>query len=595
MHNKTNRFIQWLKYNEFRLIGLTFLLSVILGYIGFHQYYERAHEDVNALQLLYLSFQLLVMESGAVDRPDLVPVALHIARWLAPAVLAYAVFKTIFSVLSKEIYSLKLRNYKEHVIICGLGEKGQRLADSFYERGDKIVIIEKDSHNNLINHNKSRGIVVLNGNALDTTILKKVRVNQAKYLIAVTGNDTANVELLTLVREIKNKRPHNVFLTCFAHIQDSKLKSLLYDNDLFYETHDNYDARIFNIYDNIARIALKNYAPDKYCKVIDKSDPPPHILILGCGNLGEAILMQIARVAHYINDKRTILTVIDEKAKEYRSKLRIRIPKIREICNVRFIEKDPELLTRTFLTKLQSKQPFSIIYYCLENDTTEIDTLKRFKTILPNSKAVSVIFTNPNTPLPNSLKEDKKIFSIELIHEACSADVVVEEELDKFAALIHEDYLKRAKENYKELVEQFKQEGWDTPKPKPIMVEWNKLNEEYRDNNRSQADHIDVKLRAIECEACPLNDKRNEYDFTSNKELMTALAKMEHRRWNANRWLAGWRLGKRNDELKTHPDLLPWEDLDKETQDYDIKAVANIPHLLKENNEKVCKDNQARN
>ena len=593
MLNKNHSFVQWLKYNEFRLIGFAFIISIVLGYIGFYQYYESANEKADAFHILYLTFQLFVMESGSVERPELASVFLHIARWFAPAVLAYTLLKTIISVLEHEIYLLKLRNFKNHVVVCGLSTKGQRLADTFHERGEKIVIIEKDAGNNLIEHNKGKGIVVLKENALDTTILKKARVNQAKYLVAVTGNDINNVEILSLARKIKHKKPQNIYLTCFAHIQDSKLKSLLYDHEIFYKTHDNFDARIFNTYDNIARIALKNYAPDKYCKVIDKSDPPPHILILGCGNLGEAILMQITRVAHYINDKRTILTVIDKKAKEYGSKLKIRIPKIREIIDVKFIDKDPELLTRTFLTKLQSKQPFSIIYYCLEDDTTEIDTLKRFKTILPNSKAVSVIFTNPNTPLPKSLKEDEKIYSIELIQEACSADVVVEEELDKFAALIHKDYLKRAKENYKELVEQFKQEGWDPPKPKPIMVEWIKLNEEYRDNNRSQADHIDVKLRAIECEACPLDDEREEFNFTSDKNLMIELAKMEHRRWNANRWLAGWRLGKRNDELKMHPDLLPWEDLDSETQGYDIEAVANIPHLLRENNEKVCKVNQA--
>ena len=166
---------------------------------------------------------------------------------------------------------------------------------------------------------------------------------------------------------------------------------------------------------------------------------------------------------------------------------------------------------------------------------------------------------------------------------------MVDEELDKLAMLIHNDYLKRAKDDYQKLLADCMKEGKEIPVPKPIMVEWEKLNEEYRDNNRSQADHIDVKLRAIECEACPVDDTRDEFDFTSDKEIMTDLAKMEHRRWNANRWLAGWRLGERNDELKTHPDLLPWEKLDKETQDYDIEAVANIPHLLKENNEKVCR------
>ena len=411
MLNKNHSFIQWLKYNEFRLIGFSFILSVVLGYIGFYQYYESANENADAFHILYLTFQLFVMESGAVDKPELASVFLHIARWLAPAVLAYTLLKTILSVLKHEIYLLQLRNYKNHVIVCGLGTKGQRLADTFHERGEKVVIIEKNAENNLINHYKVRGVIVLIENALDVTSLKKARVEHAKYLITVTENDIVNVNILNHAKEIKSKKNTNQYLTCFAHIQDSKLKALLYDHELFYKTYDNFDARIFNIYENAARVALHKYSPDKFCKVVQKTDPQPHILILGYGKLGKAIALQTFRVAHYRNDKKTLVTIIDEKASVCETKLKSRIPSLNEIADIRFITKDPEILNEESLSELQSVQPFTIIYFCLEDETSEIDTLSRIKQLLYNTKTILVVFTRPGTPIPESLKSDKRIQS----------------------------------------------------------------------------------------------------------------------------------------------------------------------------------------
>ena len=56
---------------------------------------------------------------------------------------------------------------------------------------------------------------------------------------------------------------------------------------------------------------------------------------------------------------------------------------------------------------------------------------------------------------------------------------------------------------------------------------------------------------------------------------------MEHARWNAERWLAGWRLGKKDLIKKTSPWLLPWEELPDEIKEFDRQAVREIPLRLK--------------
>jgi hypothetical protein len=59
------------------------------------------------------------------------------------------------------------------------------------------------------------------------------------------------------------------------------------------------------------------------------------------------------------------------------------------------------------------------------------------------------------------------------------------------------------------------------------------------------------------------------------------LARIEHRRWMAERFLDGWQYGAtRNDQQKLHPDLVPWEELDESTREYDRKPVMQIPSLL---------------
>jgi hypothetical protein len=49
------------------------------------------------------------------------------------------------------------------------------------------------------------------------------------------------------------------------------------------------------------------------------------------------------------------------------------------------------------------------------------------------------------------------------------------------------------------------------------------------------------------------------------------LAELEHERWNAQRRMDGWRhtTGKKSEPLRLHPSLVPYEDLDYDTQGYD--------------------------
>ncbi|MDX8341754.1 RyR domain-containing protein [Draconibacterium sp. IB214405] len=64
--------------------------------------------------------------------------------------------------------------------------------------------------------------------------------------------------------------------------------------------------------------------------------------------------------------------------------------------------------------------------------------------------------------------------------------------------------------------------------------------------------------------------------------LLEQLAKNVHNTWMTERINQGWRYGhRRNDELKTHPCLIDYEDLSEEEKNYDRNtALQTIQFIL---------------
>ena len=114
---------------------------------------------------------------------------------------------------------------------------------------------------------------------------------------------------------------------------------------------------------------------------------------------------------------------------------------------------------------------------------------------------------------------------------------------------------------------------------KPAAIPWDELPEFLKEFNRGQADHIGLKLDAVGCGLAPSRDWDAElFHFTA--EEVEKLSRMEHQRWWNERIADCWTLGPRDDKRKTHPCMVPWEQLSKEEQDKDRQAVVDLPELL---------------
>ncbi len=104
-----------------------------------------------------------------------------------------------------------------------------------------------------------------------------------------------------------------------------------------------------------------------------------------------------------------------------------------------------------------------------------------------------------------------------------------------------------------------------------------------KESNLDQARDIPAKVRALGYRIEHASDVAEGEERVSafEPEEIEMLARMEHKRWVNERLRHGWIFGaERDDERRTHPDLVPFDELTEASREYDRQAVAQIPRML---------------
>jgi voltage-gated potassium channel len=85
----------------------------------------------------------------------------------------------------------KIKDLKNHHIICGFGRVGHRVAEVFEVSRTTFVVI--DSKKETLDELESRGILSIIGDATSDSVLLEAGIQSAKGLVACSDSDVANV------------------------------------------------------------------------------------------------------------------------------------------------------------------------------------------------------------------------------------------------------------------------------------------------------------------------------------------------------------------------------------------------------------------
>jgi Trk K+ transport system NAD-binding subunit len=84
------------------------------------------------------------------------------------------------------------------VIIIGGGQVGQALAKRLEDRGENVVIIEEDEV--IVEQLRNAGYATVIGDGTDTDVLREAGAENAKIVVAATGDDDANLLVSQLAK-----------------------------------------------------------------------------------------------------------------------------------------------------------------------------------------------------------------------------------------------------------------------------------------------------------------------------------------------------------------------------------------------------------
>ncbi len=563
-----NLILPW--WQEFRwpVIGLLWLVALILGYVGADRYYaltpstpRRPHSDA-----LYSAIQLFFINWG---NPGPEPWQLEIARFLAPLVAFFTAMEALATVFYEQIQHMRMRRIRGHVIVCGLGEKGLRLAKAFREDGYRVVVIEQNGSNDLIPSCREVGAFVMLGNATEEGMLVRERVHEARYVVAVCGDDGANAEVAARTRDLVGS---SKALTCVAHIVDPELWYLLRKWET--ATAGAFRLQFFNVFDAGARAMLSAYPPFGNGA---KSGSPPHLLVVGAGRLGQSLIVNTARAwrdASQPADKLQI-TVVDPLADDIVADMCVHNPELPNVCALTTHSVEvgsPEFQRASFLADGAGRPDVSSVYVCVDNDARSLGSALSLLPHLKRTGVPIIVRMTENAGLATLLDDvgsrggsGLRVFG--LLDSTCQPEVVLGGTTEILARSIHAQYL------------QDQARLGHTVGDNPSLVSWDVLPEDLKESNRRQAGHISVKLNAIGCDLAPLTDW-NAGEFTFSAEEVDKMARLEHERWVSERKAAGWTFGPRNPERKTNPNLVPWADLPEESREFNRDFIRALPISL---------------
>jgi hypothetical protein len=542
---------------------------------------EAADADV-WLDSLYRTLQLFVLNWEASPRP--IPWMLQSARFLAVFVALSTVILALCQLFRERLGALFLWRRHDHVVVCGLGQKGIDLVHDLRAQGQQVVVIEgQEDHPDLAGC-RALGATVLVGPPADPLFLAQARVHRAATLLSLFQEDAASIETLMRAYRLNANRSQGR-LRCILQVFDHETRLLLEEHETFKNGHKPVSLELFNLFDIGAQVMLRE-SPALFRRAEIR-----RLLLVGMGWMGQTLLQrvlrswQIDRLARRQEQaaarpgptgpggklEALEVIIVDHDGRQIESHPAAHGLPGKEDCNLNFQEMDvqgPDFLAGKYLPPQDSGNTIDAAFVCLPDDRLALLTAVRLRDRFGPSLPIVVRMTSRRGGAELLTAPGmESVHVVGLFDLAGTMPLVTNATAEMLAREFHRDYVL------------YQYAHGQTPETNEFLVPWHQLDQEMQDSNRQAAGHIDVKLKAVGCEKFPVRAVGELFEFTPDE--VERLAIVEHNRWCEERRGKGWTFGRVKDrEKKTSPALVPYDDLPDVTKEFNRTAIRRIPVWL---------------
>ena len=549
------------------LIALAAAGAFVLGIVGLRSFVPgRSWTDY-----VYRSLQLFVVyveHSGVpTDRHVPTPLTLDIARFLAPAAAAAASIRALLALFGQKAARTWVRYFvRDHVVVCGVGSIGARLAIAFHDAGYRVVAIERNTADAAVHDCREQGVIVLVGDATDRDLLVRAGLLRARYLVVASGEDGTNADVALAARDVAARR--RVALPSFVHVVHPGLSGLLGEATLGAGGGGPLRLEFFNPWESVPPMVLDEFPPEG--RAADGT--VPHMLVVGPGRLGRALVTHAARrraTEAAAAGRRMEVTLVGEGASEAARDLGGRYPRMEHVCQLRAVELDVESAAFEQAAYLAGHEVTSA-YVTMDDDASGLRAALALGRVLPHVRVVVLATQHAGLAalVSGVHRSSSSIAVFDVLARSCRPEILLNGTIELLARAFHRNYVRTHASSA------------DSADEAPGLREWEDLPEALKEANRAQAADVGTKLAAVGCRIQPWTDWTGD-GMRFGAEEIERMAEIEHERWCRDRTANGWTYGPtRDDRRKTSPYLVAWDELTEAVKDYDRDAVRALPELL---------------
>src|SRR5260221_5483584 len=462
---------------RFLLAAAFALVPLVLGYIGLHEYlfsrpagmkYGRSWWDI-----LFYDLQLPVLSSAPAQDAGPYPVSLGIARLLAPAVAGLAALGTLRLLLAEQWHRWSAAAARGHCVVTGDGVVALELARRL--RGENRRVVLASASDDTLAQARRSGVLEVRGDPGDSGTLRAAGIARAAELYACTSEGIVNAGIALRARDelpAASRRP----LSAYALVRDVELGVALRARRIGAAG----DPRLRLDFFDIEGIAAR--------KLLDKHRLPADgqrqasVMIIGFGQLGQAILREVARRHPPQPGRHPIEVVIRDATEAEVAAVADAFPAIRDSCSLR----------RGADTSLPATGE-STVFVCLDGPDDALREGLAMAHSLAGARGKVVVCMRESSPLQGVLAARSGLIDdvmgrlsvFGIIQEACMPADIRDDFTEQIARAIHGAYVAReAAQGHTETMNH-------------SMAPWERLPEHLRRSNIAQAADIGAKLDAI--------------------------------------------------------------------------------------------------
>lgn len=514
----------------------------------------------NALRTFGLFFSLAEPGHEALRN-----VWLMTARWIAPCITLFAIFRLFADRLVVWRRQLQLSGMKDHNLLVGLGESSRHLLAIPHP----IIVIDRlaEVFSGTV---FTSPMFSITGDGRENGVLTHARVAHAQSMLIMGGSDSENLDIVSRVSKLRGVAKNK--LRVAVRLKSASLVTQLNKEDSFVGT-ENLDVTAFTLDQIAARVFLAEHSFSEMAHL--RALARVHVVVFGWSDFALAAILQFLRISPYAELGVPRISIACENAPDILQRIQQQFPVLADQTIV-FLKAFEilDLPTELHLAEIEKSDLVSAILIAHNEDEKNAvaGLALRQLTQISNSWAAPIFIKLKSSAAMEKMLSGKFGSQLDPAQEIVAVGQIEQSLSFENMFGLRDDLARRFHEAYCR----------DNSNTSAATYEWSQLAATYRNANIAATDHSMARIKSagfvtVTGAAVP----HGNWQVSEGSSEMEKLAELIHNAWVIDRRLDGWRYGKTRDNQKMiHPSLRPYGELSDDVKDYDRAQIRLLAKVL---------------